>query len=571
MTDKANALALARGALDRGDLDGALAAVGDLLRADPRNMEALALRYGIESRRGQIRDAQKTLAQVISIDPHSDWAYNDLIKLLSKSGDRGHAERIARAALRMNPENAEAHDLFGTLLSESSDLPSGEWHFRRALQLGGARPQVNANLALNLMQQGRTGEAERYYREADDAAPGNLRILSHWSKLAEVEGDLPRAVELLDRAAAATSDIDTNLLRARLLIRERRYREALDILEPCTDMNGDGHLERGWLYDRLERYDDAWNDFVEGKRKLKAQAGNLEYRKDAVDAFYGRLKRFFVRRNIELLPRAELRKDVPQPIFVCGFPRSGTTLLEQILSSHPRIRAGGELPFAADMRNLVNRLFPDDGAFPENLSRTWTADGHYVAPLFRDYYLARAQQALLLDGGHLFFIDKMPFNELYLPLINMAFPHSRIIRAVRHPLDVCVSMMSHNFTHGFNCGYRPADIVAHLAATSDLTEHYRTELNHRELVVRYEDLVGDQERTTRQLLEHVGVPFDEACLRFHENPRYAATPSYAQVSEKLNDRSVGRHRHYAARLREFEAPLRPVLAAMSYPYSDKTP
>jgi tetratricopeptide (TPR) repeat protein len=559
-------LARARDAFDRNDIDAALVATSDLLARDSRNIDALALRYNIERRLGQIRDAQKTLALVISIDPHADWPYNDLVRLLFESGRRGDAERIARVALRMNPENATAHDLFGTILSELNDLPSGEWHFRRALRLASAKPQIIANLALNLMQQGRINEADDFYGQANEAEPDSLRILSHWSKLAEVAGDLPRAVKLLDRAAAVTSDLDVNLLRARLLIRDGRYREALDILEACPEMNGDAHLERGWLYDRFERYDDAWNDFAEGKRKLAAQAGNIEYQKEAVATFFSRLKSFFVKRNIELLPHAPLRKDVPQPVFVCGFPRSGTTLVEQILSSHPQVRAGGELPYIAGLRDLANRLFPDDGAFPENLSRTWTADGHHVAAMFRDCYFARAEQSRLLGPDRRFFIDKMPFNEFYLPLIRMAFPHATIIRVVRHPLDVCVSMMSNNFTHGFNCGYRLADIVTHLAAMCDLTEHYRREMPVNELTIRYEDLVADQDGMTRHLLEHSDLPFDDACLRFHENRRYAPTPSYMQVSEKLTDRAVGRHRHYAARFREFLPLLRPVLSAMSYEF-----
>jgi tetratricopeptide (TPR) repeat protein len=557
-------LARARDALDRNDLESALVTISDVLARDSRNLDAIALRYRVECRQGQIRDAQKTLALVISIDPHADWAYNDLIRLLFESGRRADAERIARIALRMNPENATAHDLFGTILSELNELPSGEWHFRRALQFAGGDPQILSNLALNLMQQGRIDDADDVYEQANDAAPGNLRVLSHWSKLAEVAGDLPRAVGLLDRAAAVASDMDVNLLRSRLLVRQGRFREALGILESCDEMNGDGHLERGSLYDRLEQYGDAWNDFVEGKRKLAAEAGNLEYRADAVAGFFDRLRRFFVRRNIELLPRATLRKELPQPVFVCGFPRSGTTLVEQILSSHPQVRAGGELPFIAGLRDLANRLFPEDGAFPENLSRTWTADGHHVAAMFRDYYFARAEQSRLLDPDRRFFIDKMPFNELYLPLIRMAFPHSTIIRVVRHPLDVCVSMMSNNFTHGFNCGYRLADIVTQLVAMSELIEHYRREMPTPELVIRYENLVADQGGTTRQLLGHSDLAFDEACLRFHENRRYAPTPSYVQVSEKLTDRSVGRHRHYAAHLREFLPLLRPVLSAMSY-------
>ena len=125
-------------------------------------------------------------------------------------------------------------------------------------------------------------------------------------------------------------------------------------------------------------------------------------------------------------------------------------------------------------------------------------------------------------------------------------------------------MMSNHFTHGFNCGYRLSDIAAHLAAMFDLTEHYRRELEPRELVLRYEDLVTRQEAMTRQLLEHAGLPFEPACLQFHENARYAPTPSYAQVSEKLSDRSIDRHRHYSRELGEVVPVLRPMVAALGY-------
>lgn len=508
--------------------------------------------------------AKRRLAEALAANPHDDPAYNELVALLSRHGRWTEAERVARVALRMNPRNAVAHDLFGTILSQQNELAAGEWHFRRALALGAPELESTANLALNLMQQGRTAEADAFYRRAHDIAPGDFRVLAHWSKLAEVRGDLPAAAELLDRAAAAGSEPQVNLLRARLLRREGHFDHALALLENGAEMNGDALLERGWLRDRAGRHEEAWSDFVEGKRRLAQQSGAGAYQKDAVTEFFTRLKTFFVGPNAALLPAAPERTDVPQPIFVCGFPRSGTTLLEQILSSHAQVLPGGELTFAAGFRHVVNRLFPDDGAFPENLSRTWTADGHRVAALLRDYYLARAAEARLLEPGRRFFVDKMPFNELYLPLIRMAFPRAPIIRVVRHPLDVCVSMMANHFTHGFNCGYRLADIAAHLAAMFDLTEHYARELETRELVLRYEDLVTAQEDVTRRLLEHAGLPFDQACLRFHENPRYAPTPSYAQVSERLNDRSIGRHRHYSGPLREVAPVLGPVMSALRY-------
>ena len=135
---------------------------------------------------------------------------------------------------------------------------------------------------------------------------------------------------------------------------------------------------------------------------------------------------------------------------------------------------------------------------------------------------------------------------------------------IRHPLDVCVSILSNNLTHGFNCGYRIEDTVHHLAAVHELIGCYEREMEIDALVLRYESFVREQHTQTRRLLDFLGLPFETACLEFHESRRYAPTPSYAQVTERLNDRSIGRHKHYAAQLAPFLEQLRPMLAAYGY-------
>ena len=552
-----------RDALVSGDLRRAEAAVEERLRSVGHDIQALELRYLIHQRRGQIGAAAHTLQTVIGIDPGADWARSGLIELALASGKLGDAEQAARAALRANPDNATANALFGRILSELNDLPSAEWHFRRALALGGPQAVACTGLEVNLMKQGRTAEADAAFAEAHALAPRDMRTLAYWSNLAEVQGDLARAAELLERAQAISSAAEVNLLRANYLARAGRNAEALAILDAAGTLNGDGQLERGRLLDRLGRFAEAWSDFVEAKRKLAREGGGLEYRADLVEAFFGRLKTFFTRDNFRRLPRAKVRAEVAQPIFITGFPRSGTTLVEQILCSHSEVRAGGELTFLGELRTLANQLFPAAEAFPANLAQTWTADHGYAASLFRDYYLARADQ-YRLTGGCRYFTDKMPFNDLWLPLLQMAFPEAKIIRVIRHPLDVCVSMLSNHLTHGFNCGYRLEDIAHHLAAVTDLTSHYHRELAADEFVLRYESLIAGQAAQTRELFAYLGLQFEEAALRFHENPRYAPTPSYAQVTEKLNDRSVNRHRHYAQQLQPCLPRLAPVIAACGY-------
>jgi Tfp pilus assembly protein PilF len=553
-----------RDALTRGDMRAVEAAAEERLKTAGRDVNALELRFIVQQRRGQFGQAARTLDTVIGIDPSADWAYNELIQLFMAHGKPEDAEKVARAALRANPRNAHAHNLFGTILSEMNNLPSGEWHFRSALELSGPQAPVLMNLGLNLMQQGRVDEAEGFFSRAHELAPQDMKTLAYWSTLHEGRGNLERAGELLDLAEAASSPGEVNLLRANFLSRVGRSDEALAILNAAGTLGGDAHLARGRLHDRLGNYAAAWPDFVAGKQKLQKESPGKEYRTDAVDSLFERCKQFFTRENVSLLPRAAERPDTAQPIFIMGFPRSGTTLVEQILCSHTAVVAGGELPFFGDLSKLAGALFPGAERYPENLAHSWMADCHYTATLFRDYYLARAGQYGLLKSASGFFTDKMPFNEIYLPLLKMAFPQAKIVRIVRHPLDVCVSMLSNNLTHGFHCGYRIEDISHHLAAVSELVEHYGRELQLDEFVLRYESLVADQAGETRKLLDYLGLPFEEACLSFHENPRYAPTPSYAQVTEKLNDRSIGRHRHYAQQLKPHAARLEKVMSAFGY-------
>lgn len=551
-----------REAFARGDLQDAEMAAAERLKAAAGDVDALELRYLVQKQRGQALEAVQTLDAVIGASPSTDWAYNELVQIFITHHRLAEAGDVARTALRVNPRSAHGHNLLGLVLSEMNDLPPGEWHFRRALQLSGPQAPYLLNLALNLLKQGRPDEADGYFSAAHELAPQDPKTLAHWSTLYEARGDLKRAQELLERAEAVSSPEQVSLLRANYQARAGRHAQALALLDAAGSLAGDAQLQRGRLRERSARYREAWQDFVEGKRKLAQEGGGLQYQAQSVEALFGLCRTFFVRENLAALPRAATRTDVAQPIFISGFPRSGTTLVEQIVCSHSLVRPGGELSFLGELTRLADELLPDAGHYPGNLARSWSADRHYVAALFRDYYLARAEQYGLLGGAQAFFTDKMPFNEIYLPLLKMAFPRAKIVRVVRHPLDVCVSMLANNMTHGFACAYRIEDITRHLAAVFDLVEHYCRESDPAEHVLRYESLVADQSGETARLLEYLGLPFEEACLRFHDNRRYAPTPSYAQVAEPLNDSSINRHQHYAQHLQ----PYRPQLARMMTKY-----
>ena len=524
----------AREAFARSEIKSAEQAVEERLKTAGRDINALEVRYQIQRHRGQLGEAARTLDAVIGINGRADWAHNELFRLLLAHGKTADAEQVARTALRANPGNAQAHSLFGTLLCDSGDLLAGEWHLRRALEIGEPQPAFLVSLGTNLTRQGRLDEANKYFQRAREIAPNEIKTPS----------SAPPEDGRKDRRGAE---------------------EAIATLDAAKTLTGAEQLTRGRLHDSLGHYEEAWQDFVAGKRKLATEAGGLQYKGDAVEALFGRFKQFFTRDNLSRMPRAKQRTDVPQPIFIMGPPRSGTTIVDRILRSHSSVPAGGDLPFLGELRKIAGDVLPAPQPYPENLAQSWTADRHYTATLFRDYYLARAERfGLLKGGGKTFFTDRMPFNELHLPLLKMAFPEAKIVYVMRHPLDVSLSMLSNNVTQGFNCGYRIEDVTHHLAATSDLFEHYRRELDLGEYVLKYEALVADQAGETRKLLDYLGLPFEAACLRFHEKSLQGPTPGAAQPVSSLNDHSSNRHRHYAQHLKPYVSRVRPLMAAHGY-------
>jgi Flp pilus assembly protein TadD len=542
-------IAQARDLLNRGQVEAALAAARRRLSEATSDIDALEIVALVHQQRGQSVEAIAVLEKIIALAPSLDWPRDDLAILLGGLGRKVEAETVTRAGLRRNDRNPQAHAMLGALLTERRDLPGGEAAFRRALALIDDHPPTQVALAVNLIEQGKLEAAEPLLTRADLLAPRDGATLAHWSRLREAMGDLTASRALLDRAEAAGFDV--TLRRAVQLSREKRHADALAVIEAVPGRaGGDALLEAGRLKERLGRPAEAFADFVEGKARLAAR-DRLSYDGAAVAREFETLARLVETRGPP--PGAAVR-DGPHPIFVFGFPRSGTTMVEQILSSHSAVAAGGELPFVTE---LVSALESGLGG----LEALWKPG---VAETLRDLYLDRAKAFGLLDSGKPFFTDKMPLSEVWTPVIRAAFPRARLIRMVRHPLDTAVSMLSHNLTHGEFCGYRIEDIASHMRAVHALTGAYAATLGETAMSVRYEDLVAQQEAQTRRLLDHFGLPFEPACLRFHENRRYAPTPSYAQVSEPLNDRSIGRWKLYRQQLKPQTTALAEVIADLGY-------
>ncbi len=552
----------ARAALTAGDPVAAERLMFELLERSPTHVGGLSLLYELRASQGRTAAAEALLARIVRLDPNNLAATQALALSLFTRGALAEAEVHARNAVRIAPTDAQSHNLMGMIMTEAQRPQVGEHHYRRAMELiEKPSPILIANLAWNLKNQGRMAESRKLYEESVKLDPAIFQTRYGWAQMEETDRNFAKAGELLDAAETLSPGNPSVLLqRAILHGRVKAYDEALAALDAIERRRAGGGLgpiewsEKGLLLDRMGRYAEAFAAFSEGKRTLRALTGQT-YREEEAAGLARRLKAFFIAPRLNILPRAGVRSDVAQPIFVVGFPRSGTTMIEQTLSAHPLISAGDELPIVNELTGLIPRVLMSPLAYPEAFAELWLGDQVEGLDNLRDYYLQRARQLGASTKGARWFTDKMPLNETHLGLIGLIFPQAPIIHLLRHPLDVVLSVFSNHLTHGFYCAADLTSIARHYVLAMDLVEHYRREMALKYLAVRYEDVIDKQEESVRKLLAFVGAPYDRRCLSFHENRRYARTASYAQVAEKLYDRSRYRYRHY----REELAPVIPIL------------
>ena len=378
----------------------------DLLEQAPDCTTALGILHEIRSAQGNQAAAEVLLRRIVTIDPNNFVATSQLALLLLTKGSLVEAELHARNAVRIAPEHPQAHNLMGMIMTEAQRPQIGEYHYLRVLELSGTRdPILLANLAWNLKTQGRMEQARALYQESVAAAPEVRQTLLGWARLEEADRQFDAAAEKLDRLEAMwPADAGIRLSRAVVLGRVKRYDEAVAVLDGIAQHSRDGWLdpnellEKGRLLDRLGRYDDAFAAFCQAKRLAGELSGN-QYLDQPAETQIMRLRGFFTAGRLRTIPRAGTRTDIAQPIFILGFPRSGTTLVEQTLSAHPQIAAGDELPLINDIADIMPRMLNSPLGYPEALAELWMGDQRAGLDDLRDYYLRKAAQMGAIEAG----------------------------------------------------------------------------------------------------------------------------------------------------------------------------
>ena len=291
----------------------------------------------------------------------------------------------------------------------------------------------------------------------------------------------------------------------------------------------------------MERFDEAWPHFVAGNNATAQLYDTVNFRLRVEKTM-----EVFSQAGLFSLPRSDVNSQ--RPVFIVGMPRSGTSLVEQILAEHPRICGGGELTFLSDiMMNLPASIGSKKG-WPFCATELTKDDLNRMAHRYLERLEGISETADRVT-------DKMPHNFTELGLLQLLFPDARVIHCKRDPKDTCLSIYFMNFLIGHEYSRDLFHIGTHYYQYQRLMEHWKHYLTIPILDIQNEDLVNDPEPLVRQMLEHCDLEWHQGCLDFHKSKRLVHTASYDQVRQPLYSRSIGRWRNYEKYLGELEKGL----------------
>jgi tetratricopeptide (TPR) repeat protein len=501
---------------DMGRRDEAEATYRRALALKPDSSSVLNNLALVHKEREQFGDASALLTRSLLIDPNNakTLTYLALVRLEQKQ--LTDAEIAAARALTLTPEDADALNAMGLVRFEQQNPDAALVHFRRAIARKPDLADAHNNIGNVLKEGGQIAAARAAYEQAIKLEP---RETAYFVNLADskkfTEGDADLATM---EGVARQGENLTPIGRSRLKFALAK------------------------AYDDLGRYDEAFACMHEGNA-LKRE--RLSYDETRTLESFDRIRSTFDRKMLG--KSGGFSSSLP--VFVVGMPRSGSTLIEQILASHPAIHGAGEL---ADFNWLVDQL-PGTGGnafrYPEDATVLSADQLHALGKAYVDRQRARAPDTERIT-------DKMPANFLFLGLIHLALPDARVIHVLRDPRDTCLSCYSKLFTAEQNFTYELGELGRYYRKYAELMMHWREVLPKDTLLeIRYEDVVADLETSARRIVDHCGLDWHPNCITFHETRRPVRTASATQVRRPIYRTSEGRWRAY-------ERHLGPLLAAL---------
>jgi tetratricopeptide (TPR) repeat protein len=504
----------ATSALSGGDYLSSEDIFRDILKHDASNLAALAGLAAVAIRAGNTRDAERLLNHARNRSAHHPLVQRALGHAQLTANRLPAAETTFRELLRLEPQNAQNWSALGSvyirLLRQEEALSA----YEEAARLEPA--QTGFRLAIGHVNKslGRRAQCEASYRECLRLDPAAAE--AYWS-LADLKNYLFSDAEL-----AAMQDLLTS---------------------PARTDRAQLHFAIARALEQRERYAEAFNHYAEGNALRRKTAPF------SIETFEAKSRRIAACFDAEFFrARAAAGDPDPAPIFIVGLPRSGSTLVEQILASHSQVEGTMELHNILAMVRELDHLDADRDGYPEK-ARTLSADE--LTGLGRRFI----EETAALRSGKPRFVDKMPNNFSHVGLIHAILPNAKIIDARRHPMDACFSTYKQHFAEGQSFSYDLGDLGRYYRCYLALMDHWDEVLPGKVFHLQYEQLIRDPEGVIRSLLEHCGLPFEAATLNFHQTDRPVRTASSEQVRQPLYASGVGYWKRFEAALEPLRASL----------------
>lgn len=501
----------------------------DYLTARPTEPAAIRMLAEVAARLGRHDDAEALLVRCLELAPGFTAARHNLATVLYRQGRSEDALAHLDPLLAGEPGNPAYANLKAAALARIGEYAQAIGLYEDVLARYPHQPKGWMSYGHALKTIGRSADCAAAYRKAVDQAPA---LGEAWWSLANMK-------------TYRFSDADLAVMDGQLAREDLADEDRFHLYYAL----GKAHEDAG-------RYADSFAHYDRGAALRRTQ---IRYDPETIRQHVARSKAVLTAPLFA--SRAGLGCPAPDPIFIVGLPRSGSTLVEQILASHSAVEGTMELPdIAAIARRLSGaKTTRDPSAYPEILA-TLSPD---ALKALGEEFLDRTR--VQRKTGRPFFIDKMPNNWAHVGLIALALPNAKIIDARRHPMGCCFSGFKQHFARGQNFSYGLADIGRYYADYVELMAHFDAVLPGRVHRVIYESMVADPEREIRALLDHCGLPFEESCLNFHENDRAVRTASSEQVRQPIFKDAVEHWRSYEPWLDPLKTALGPVLSA--YPHA----
>jgi tetratricopeptide (TPR) repeat protein len=512
-----------------------LISMGKLLRAEelcrqflqkiPHHVEAMRLLADIGMRLGILEDAEFLLHSANRLAPDNIRVHIDYIQVLRKRQQHSAALQQARTLLEQEPNNPQFQSIYAVQCMQSGDFDEALQTFDGILKTLPSDPITLTSQGHALKTKGDSASAITSYQKAIAAYP---RHGEAFYSLANLKTYRFNDEEINTMLSLQTDDNLTFMERVHI------------------------NFALGKAFEDREEAEKSFGFYAAGNHMKKTQS---RYDADQVSSELA-LQQDLTAALFET--RQGWGFESPDPIFIVGMPRAGSTLIEQILSSHSQVDGTLELPNVLSLSQKLRR-YAVDGAAPGYPA---------VLELLSENELTQFGQEFIEDTrshrqGAAFFIDKMPNNFRHIGLIKLMLPNAKIIDARRNPLDCCFSGFKQLFAEGQEFSYCLADIGQYYRDYVELMDHWDTVLPGFVLKVVNEDVIDDLEGQVRRLLDFCGLPFEQACLNFHKTKRNVRTPSSEQVRQPVNRSGVGQWKQYSTYIEPLRLALGEDLVALS--------